>query len=107
MIRNYFKTAVRNFLRDKGYSLINVLGLAVGMACALLIALYIWDELRYDNFHHRENLYRVGLHRTFPANENFYAATPAPIAEVLVKEYPEVKEATRVFKTFGDTRVRH
>lgn len=107
MIRNYIKTAIRNFLRDKGYSFINVMGLAIGMTCSLLIALYVWDELRYDNFHLKENLYRVALHRTFPANDTYWATTPSPMAEVLTNEYPEVKEATRLFQLFGDLRVRH
>ena len=107
MIRNYFTVALRNFLRDKGYSFINVLGLAIGMTCAMLIALYIWDELRYDNFHKEQNLYRVALHRTFPANDTYWATSPAPMAEVLTNEYPEVLYATRLYRLFGDLRVRH
>jgi putative ABC transport system permease protein len=106
MIKNFVNIAIRNFLRDKGYSFINVMGLAVGMGCAMLISLYIWDEFRYDNFHDNKNLYRVALHRTFPANEAFWATTPSPIAEVLTREYPEVKKATRLFKIFGDLRVK-
>ncbi len=106
MIRSYIKTAIRNFFRDKGYALINVLGLAIGMTCALFIGLYVWDELRFDNFHSNKNLYRVALHRTFPANETYYATSPAPLTEVLTNEYPEVIKATRLFKIFGELRVR-
>jgi putative ABC transport system permease protein len=73
-----------------------------------MIGLYLWDELRYDNFHEKKDrLYRVALHRTFPANETWWATSPSPMAEVLVREYPEVKEATRIFQPFNDVRVRN
>jgi len=106
MIRNYLKTAWRSFRRDPGYSFINVAGLTIGMTCALLIGLYLWDELRYDDYHQEKNLYRVGLHRTFSGNDTYWATSPAPLAEVMVKEYPEVKEATRLYKIFGEVRVK-
>jgi putative ABC transport system permease protein len=107
MLSNYIKISIRNFLKDRGYSFINVLGLAVGMTCALLIGLYIWDELRFDNYHSkRDRLYRVALHRTFPANETYWATSPPPMAEALRREYPEVVGSTRIFQPFNDVRVR-
>ena len=57
MIKNYFKTAWRNVWRSKGYSVINIAGLAIGMAVALLISLWIYDELSFDTYH--ENYSRI------------------------------------------------
>ena len=51
MIRNFFKTAIRNLFRNKVYSLINILGLSLGLACTMLIILYVKDEVSYDRFH--------------------------------------------------------
>ena len=51
MFKNYFKTAWRNLIKNKAYSIINILGLATGMAVAILIALWIWDEVTYDKYH--------------------------------------------------------
>ena len=60
MIKNYLKTALRNFQRNKVYSLINVLGLSLGLACAMLIILYVKDEVSYDHFHPNvNNIYRI------------------------------------------------
>ena len=50
MFKNYFKTALRNLLKRKGYTFLNILGLAIGMACSLMILLYVQDELSYDQF---------------------------------------------------------
>src|SRR5215468_4914326 len=60
MIKNYFKTAFRNLSRNKIYSLINILGLSIGLACAMLIILYVKDEVSYDRFHSNVgNIYRI------------------------------------------------
>ena len=60
MLKNYFKIAIRNIKRHKGYSFINIAGLAIGMACCILILLYVTDELSYDKFHENNNrLYRI------------------------------------------------
>lgn len=62
MIKNYLKIALRNIRNHKGYSFINIFGLAVGMACCILILLWVQDELSYDRFHeHRDRIYRVAL----------------------------------------------
>ena len=63
MIRNFFLIAIRNLAKHKGYSLITVLGLTIGMACAMLLTLYVRDELAVDRFHENaERIYRVNLH---------------------------------------------
>lgn len=64
MIKNYFKTAFRNLLRNKVYSFINIMGLSLGLACAMLIILYVKDEVSYDRFHKNvSNIYRIGMKR--------------------------------------------
>lgn len=65
MIRNYFKTAIRNLLRNKVYSIINIAGLSLGLACTMLIILYLKDEVSYDRFHENgKNIYRIALGQT-------------------------------------------
>src|SRR5436190_6947394 len=60
MLKNYFKTALRNLWRSKFFSLINILGLSVGIACCMLIFLYSKDEISYDRFHEKkDNIYRI------------------------------------------------
>jgi len=97
MLKNYLKTAVRNFVKHPGYSFINVFGLAVGIACCVLIVLFIRDELSYDDFHLKgDRIFRVGLDG-FVNNNRFYGvSTPAPMAKTLVDEYPEIEAATRI-----------
>jgi putative ABC transport system permease protein len=65
MFKNYFKTAFRNLQRNKGYSLINIMGLSLGLACAMLIILYLKDEVSYDRFHaNASNIYRIVVGQT-------------------------------------------
>jgi putative ABC transport system permease protein len=88
MLNNYFKVAIRNILRFKWYSFINIVGLAVGMACCILIMLWVIDELSYDDFHENgKYIYRV-------VQENSGVTSP-PFAATLKEELPEIIEATR------------
>ncbi|UCE18446.1 MAG: ABC transporter permease [Gemmatimonadota bacterium] len=92
MFKNYIVIALRNIKRYKGYSCINIIGLATGMVCCLFIALWILDELSYDRFHEdTDRLYQVLVHRL---NQN-RPATPIPLAPALKKEVPEIVYATR------------
>ena len=101
MFRNYLKVAVRNFLGRPGFSLINVLGLAVGVACGLLILLFVRDELSFDRHNERlDRMYRVGLSAFVNNNAIDSAMTSAPMAKGLVDEVPEVEAAARV-RNFG------
>jgi putative ABC transport system permease protein len=85
MLKNYLKIALRTFGRHKGYTFINVAGLAVGLACFLLIALYVQDELRYDRFHeHADRIVRV-------QKENNLTVTPTIVAPLFKREFPEVE----------------
>ncbi|MFC2161755.1 ABC transporter permease [Acidobacteriota bacterium] len=101
MLKNYFKIALRNFLKHKGFSFINVFGLAVGIACCLLILLFVVDELSYDKYHEKaDRIYRAGLHGFISGNEFHGVVTASPMAQTLVDEYPEVEAATRA-RNFG------
>jgi len=96
MFINYIKVAVRNILKYKTYSFINVFGLAVGMASSMLIMLYIFDELSYDRFQKEaDRVFRVGSRGQFEGSEFKSAVSSAPIAGALLREVPEVESATR------------
>ncbi len=104
MFKNYFKVAIRNLMKRKTYTLINVLGLATGMAVCLLIILFIQSELSYDNFQQRaDQIFRVALERRYPGRSTSYAIIPLSIGESIKKEYPEVLESTRLFDIVGNT----
>jgi putative ABC transport system permease protein len=96
MIRNYLKTAFRIMLRQQAYSAINIAGLSLGIAASLLIMLYVADELSYDKFQKDgERTHRVGFLGKLQGNEFEMATSPAPVAEALVNEIPEVETAVR------------
>ncbi len=99
MFNNYLKIALRNLKKQKGYSFINIVGLALGMACFLLILLYVRDELNYDRFHEKANqIYRIITKGKIADREFNIALSPPPLAKALVKEYPEVLQTARLFK---------
>jgi putative ABC transport system permease protein len=84
MFRNYLKVALRNLSKRKGYSIINILGLAIGMAVCLLIVLFIQSELSYDNWQAKgDNIYRVVLERRYPGRSTSYSFIPQSIGEAI------------------------
>jgi len=90
MIKNYIITAIRNIRRDFFYSGLNILGLAIGMSCSILIMLWVYDELSYDQFHDdSENIYRIIT--KLPQLE--VPVGPLPLAEALKNDYPEITES--------------
>jgi predicted permease len=96
MIKNYLKIALRNIRRHKGYSFINITGLAIGMACCLLITIWVLDELSYDKFHENAaTLYRVEENQDYSGRQFHVYVTPYPLAPALKDEIPEIKDATR------------
>jgi putative ABC transport system permease protein len=101
MFKNYVKITLRNFWKHKGFSFINIFGLAVGIACCLMIVLYVLDEISYDRYHKKaDQIYRVGIDG-FINNMAFHGViTCAPMAQTLVREFPEVTAATRL-RNFG------
>ena len=97
MIRNYFKIAFRNLVKHKLYSAINILGLGFGMACVLLICFYVQDELSYDRFHEdAHDIYRIAWW-----GDNPQTRTPHPMAQALVKDFPQVSSATSLSPLWG------
>ncbi len=96
MIRNYLITAIRSLLRQKGFSLINILGLAIGLACALLILLWVQEELSFDKFHeHADRLYRVEEDQYYSGEVYHVTVTPYPSGPVWKDEIPEIEDACR------------
>lgn len=105
MLKNYFKIALRNLRWHPGTSLINLLGLAVGMACCLLIFLFVRDELSYDTFHAKsDRIYRVVNTRVGRTTSD-RAVVPPPLGPTLTRTFPEVQTATRFF-TLGEQLVQ-
>src|SRR5215510_7426416 len=103
MFRNFLKVAIRNLLKRKGYTIINVLGLATGMATCLLIVLFVSDELSFDKQHVKgDNIYRMVVKRQYPGRTTSYAIIPQSYAKAVKQELPEVEEAVRVFDFIGD-----
>ncbi len=95
MFKNYFKTAFRNLKRHKGYSFINISGLALGMACTILILLWVQDELSYDRFNkNTDQIYRVVKYSDYGGDKLHVALTPGPLARAMKEELPEVLKAT-------------
>ncbi len=92
MIKNYLKVAWRNLLKNKGYSFINILGLATGMTVVMLIGLWIHDEMSI-NKHHKNysSLYQVMMHQTFDGHRGSQQALPYPIGEELKTKFPDFK----------------
>ncbi len=107
MLRNYFLVAVRNILKRKFYSFINIAGLTIGVAATLFIILYIMDELSYDRFHARiDHMYRVELHGKLAGQEIYAANTPPPLAQAMVNEVPGVESALRLWE-WNDVVIRY
>jgi hypothetical protein len=97
MIKNYLKIAFRNLWRNKGFSLINISGLAIGMAAAILILLWIQSEMSYDQFHtKKDRIYEAWNRAHFSGKLQCWNTTPKILARTLEKDLPEVERAVRV-----------
>ncbi len=106
MIKNYFKSAFRNIKKHKFYSIINITGLSVGIACTLLILFYILNELSYDKYNLNGNrIYRVVSHIKFGGNDTWYGVCPAPMAKAIADGIPEIEYAAR-FRDYGSFLVK-
>ncbi len=98
MLLNYLKIALRTIRRDKVYSAINIVGLAVGMACCLLILLFVSNELSYDSYHSQANkIYRMVASSQFSGEESHFVPLGAPYAVLFTDALPEVKAAARFY----------
>lgn len=97
MLKNYFKTALRNLWKNKAFSAINIVGLAAGLAVCLLIVLYVFDELSYDRFNkNAERIYRLDADLLFNGTHFVAASGPKPLAPRLVMDYPQVQQMVRL-----------
>ena len=100
MFKNYLKIALRNFRRQKVFSFINIFGLALGMACTILIYSFIESEVNYDSFfENSDRIYRARLHAKMGDSEFNMANSPAVLAGTLVEEFPQIENVTRLLKT--------
>jgi len=100
MIGSYFKTGWRNLLRSKLHSTLNIVGLTFGMVCFLLIALYVFDELTFDQYHvNAEKIYRVVEHKNVRGEATIIAAAGYKLAEESQHSIPEVESTTRMLRT--------
>jgi len=100
MIKNYLKTTFRSLLKNRSYSFLNITGLAVGIACASLIFLWVQDELTFNhNFKKRDNIYRVYENQTYEGKVSTFHATPGLMAKAMTTEIPGIKSAARLSGT--------
>jgi len=104
MFKNYMKIAIRNLKRHKGFSFINITGLALGIACFLFILVYVQDELSYDGFHEdADSIYQILTHTDIKNN----SITPTPLAPKLKEECPEIIDAARYHWIWGGAVINY
>jgi putative ABC transport system permease protein len=97
MFKNYLKIAIRNIQKHKGYAFINIAGLAIGMACCILIVAYIVTELSYDKYNENaDRIYRIAAEVNMGGFTGTLAVTNAPVGPVLHRDYPEVLNSVRI-----------
>jgi putative ABC transport system permease protein len=102
MLKNYLKIAYRNLLKKKVYSFINIFGLGVGMACCVLIFMFVQEELSYDNYHEKgDRIYRV-IHGSIQegveeseATNDFWVWGNAPVGPALKRDFPEIEKVVQ------------
>ena len=106
MLKSYVKIALRNFLKYKGYSAINIIGLAIGFACSFLISFYVIHELSFDDFNTKsDRIYRLLLSRD--KEEQFSALTSAKYSPFIENEFPEVKKTARFFTANNTANLKY
>ncbi|MBL4676390.1 MAG: ABC transporter permease [Mucilaginibacter sp.] len=106
MFKNYIKTAFRNLTKNKAFTIINVLGLALGLCVCMLIVFYVIDELSYDKYNTKlDRIYRVNNNIKFAGMNRQFAQSPAPLAASFKANFPEV-EATARMRQWGSYKVR-
>lgn len=99
MLRNYILVAVRNLLRNRSHSLINILGLSAGLACSIIILLYVQDEVTYDRYHeNHERIYRVNSHFLIGGKTDNFALSAPDLGPLLAEEFPEIESVCRIRK---------
>ena len=108
MLRNFFKTAIRSLFKQKIYSLINILGLAVSITACLLIVIYVKYETSYDSFFpNADRIYKMILERKYPNHVTLYASLPHSYATVMQKDFPEVDNTMHMFGTGENANIKY
>ena len=109
MFKNYFKVAARNLLKHKGYSFINILGLAVGIAASVLIMLYVLDERSYDRFHAKaDRIYRITADWSNKGDSKIHQlGTPSVLARTIRDKYPQAESVTQLCGPLGDWVIKY
>ncbi|MFC1492667.1 ABC transporter permease [candidate division KSB1 bacterium] len=106
MFKNYIKIAFRNLKKQKGFTFINISGLALGMACCILVILWYQHELEFNNFHkNKDRIFRVNINDLRKDNPRTHQWTPFPLSTHLKEQYPEIINSTKFW--FSDFTVRH
>ena len=101
MFRNYIKIGFRNLVKNRVYTLINISGLAIGLACFILIALYIHHETGFDTIYdNADNIYRINTHVDVNGASNVYPSAHYPAVFDMVQDYPEAVKATTMYRMF-------
>lgn len=107
MIKNYLTIAVRSLLKNKVYSTINIVGLAMGLTCFILISMYILDEVSYDRFYpNAERIYRVNTDIRFGGTDLKLPLSSDPLGPVLKKDYPQVEQFVRLYTSEGAKQIK-
>jgi putative ABC transport system permease protein len=108
MLKNYLKIALRSLGKQKIYTVINVLGLSIGIASCFLIALFVADEFSYDTFHAKANqIFKVSLERKYPNHSTNYAVIPHSYGDVLPQDFPEIAEVVKISNNINNVLVRY
>ncbi|MXV14852.1 ABC transporter permease [Hufsiella ginkgonis] len=107
MLRNYLHIALRNLLKKKGFTFINISGLAIGMTCVILISLYVKNELSYDrSFNDSDRIFRVNINGKMGAEEFYAGYTPPTAGSALLRNFPEVESFARIYRP-GEKVIRY
>ena len=107
MLINYLKIAWRNLVKHKTFSIINIAGLAIGLGCFVLIALYVADELSFDRYNEKANrIYRVNSDILFGGTEQRLAVSSDMMGATLKKDYPDVEQYVRFYTSNGPKRIK-
>ncbi|MBS1916731.1 MAG: ABC transporter permease [Bacteroidetes bacterium] len=107
MIKNYLKIAWRNLRKNKVFSIINIVGLAIGLSCFLLITLYVLDELSYDKyFKNAKNIYRINAHIRFGGADLNFPVSSDMMGQLLKKDYPQIEDYVRIYNSNGNKLVK-
>ncbi|MFW5877588.1 MAG: ABC transporter permease, partial [bacterium] len=106
MLRNYFLINVRNFVRQLSYSLINLLGLTIGLTAVIIILIYVFHEFSYDRFHKDpENVYRIVTDINMAGNDQTFALAQTPLGPEITRRFPEIISYTRIYRPWNSILV--